>query len=137
MIALDTNVLVRFLVEDDPSQRSGPEIGSSKSSIPTGRCFVSEIVLCELVWVLQRSYRVPRSEILEKVRKLVRSRHLFFSDVERVVTALDAYEVRQRRFLRLSDPRRFSVGRLRSCGDLRRGTASGRGLRRRLKRTLR
>ena len=92
MIALVTNVLVRFLVEDDPSQTQRARDRLQQVVDSDGRCFVSEIVLCELVWVLQRSYRVPRSEVLEKLRKLIRSRHLFFSDAGRVAAALDAYE---------------------------------------------
>ena len=92
MIALDTNVLVRFLVEDDPSQTQRARDRLQEVIDADGRCFVSEIVLCELVWVLESSYRVRRLEILEKLRKLIQSRHLFFSDVGRVSTALDAYE---------------------------------------------
>ncbi len=92
MIALDTNVLVRFLVEDDPEQLRRARARIQQAIDDGVRCYVSDIVLCELVWVLQRSYRVSRADILDRLRRLVRSRHLLFSAVERVTAALDAFE---------------------------------------------
>jgi len=55
MIALDTNVLVRFLTQDDPGQGrlASTFIGSLTEANPG---FVCREVLVELVWVLERSY---------------------------------------------------------------------------------
>ena len=62
MIALDTNVLVRFLVQDDPEQaRLATEVIDRLSDAAQG--FVSREVLVELVWVLERAYRIGRVEI--------------------------------------------------------------------------
>lgn len=53
MIGIDTNVLVRHLVQDDPAQ------SRAASQVITERCtrdepgFINRIVLCELVWVLE------------------------------------------------------------------------------------
>jgi predicted nucleic-acid-binding protein len=54
VIALDTNVLVRFLVQDDPSQAhlAGEIIDQLTEEAPG---FVSREVLIELVWVLERA----------------------------------------------------------------------------------
>jgi predicted nucleic-acid-binding protein len=62
MIALDTNVLVRFLTQDDPDQGriASDLIGGLTEQNPG---FVAREVLVELVWVLERSYRYERSEI--------------------------------------------------------------------------
>jgi predicted nucleic-acid-binding protein len=92
VIALDTNVLVRFLVEDDPRQaqivrdlvRSVIESGS--------RCFLSDLVLAEMVWVLERRYKVPRTEIVEKLEQLLRSRHLEFQSRDWIDRATRAYK---------------------------------------------
>ena len=57
MIALDTNVLVRFLVADDEEQnRRATEL--IKATIQKDNAlYVSDIVLVETVWVLSRSYQ--------------------------------------------------------------------------------
>ena len=61
MIALDTNVLVRFLVEDDKAQAAAAA-ALVKRSIAAGEAlFVADVVLCEVVWVLEVAYKVPRA----------------------------------------------------------------------------
>ena len=63
MIALDTNVLVRYLVQDDPIQSpKATEILDSLSE--SNRAFISCIVLCETFWVLKTSYRLSKKELL-------------------------------------------------------------------------
>jgi len=61
---VDTNVLVRYLAADDPSQIRLAEKfieGCRRQEEPI---FISILVLCEAVWVLDRSYRQPKSGIL-------------------------------------------------------------------------
>ncbi len=60
MIGLDTNILVRYLTKDDEKQwKQAAEI------IERGeQCFVANIVLCELVWVLRGNpYKFSKEEI--------------------------------------------------------------------------
>ncbi|WP_296643766.1 PIN domain-containing protein [Roseinatronobacter sp.] len=62
MIALDTNILVRFLTQDDPDEgRMAINLIGGLTEQNPG--FVAREVLVELVWVLERSYRYQRSEI--------------------------------------------------------------------------
>ena len=60
MIGLDTNVLVRYLTKDDDSQwRQAVDIVEGAD-----QCFVSNVVLCELIWVLRgKPYQFSREEI--------------------------------------------------------------------------
>lgn len=61
MIGLDTNVLVRYLVQDEPAQ-TGRANALINGAVDRGdRCAVSLIVLCELVWVLRDSYGQDRA----------------------------------------------------------------------------
>ena len=59
MIGLDTNVLLRYFLRDDPAQaaRAGRELGRDE------RFLIDGIVLCELVWVLETGYGLSRAEI--------------------------------------------------------------------------
>jgi len=91
MVGLDTNVLVRFLVEDDARQSAAAAALIGKAVSRDETLFISDIVLCETVWVLSRSYRLAREQIADTLRDLLRARHLLFSFPERISRALDAY----------------------------------------------
>lgn len=91
MIALDTNVLVRFLVEDDKAQTAAAARLIERAIAAGEAIFVSDIVLCETVWVLAVSYRVVRGTIATTLRELVRARHLAFAAPDELGRALDAY----------------------------------------------
>jgi predicted nucleic-acid-binding protein len=91
VIALDTNVLVRYLVEDDRAQTAAAAALIERSVAEDKACFVSGIVLCETVWVLTVSYRVPRREVGAILRELLRARHLAFDSPDQLARALEAF----------------------------------------------
>jgi predicted nucleic-acid-binding protein len=93
VIALDTNVLVRVLVADDPVQTAAAERLLREALEAGETCFIGDPVLCELEWVLDRFYRVPRAEILAAVESLLARTSLFsFEDAAIVRVALDSYQ---------------------------------------------
>jgi predicted nucleic-acid-binding protein len=91
LIGLDTNVLVRFLVEDDPEQtrRAGAMMRAAIDKDVA--LFVADIVLCECAWVLDVSYGVPRKEVAENFALLLQARHLLFEDRDRLRRAVEAF----------------------------------------------
>jgi predicted nucleic-acid-binding protein len=91
VIALDTNVLVRFLVEDDEAQTRAATSLIARAGRTGEQLFVSDIVLCEVVWVLSTSYRFPNAEIIAMLRKVVHARQLTFRASDILVRALEAY----------------------------------------------
>ncbi|MBK6468504.1 MAG: type II toxin-antitoxin system VapC family toxin [Rhodobacter sp.] len=75
MIGLDTNVLVRFLVQDDPEQAAAATaliVGLTE----TEPGFVCREVLVELVWVLERAYGMTRADIAFALDRLLEAREL-------------------------------------------------------------
>jgi predicted nucleic-acid-binding protein len=92
VIALDTNVLVRYLVEDDKKQSALAAALIDRVIADEDTLFVSDVVLCETVWVLSVGYRVGRKEIASVLRNLLRARHLTFAAGDQLIRALDAYE---------------------------------------------
>jgi predicted nucleic-acid-binding protein len=60
---IDTNILVRFLVRDDPEQAQTVRSLFERAEIENDRFHVSSIVLCELVWVLRSRYRLGREDV--------------------------------------------------------------------------
>lgn len=71
-IVADTNVLVRLVVGDDVRQARA----ASKALEAAELIAIGSHALCELVWVLQRSYGVTRSDIAETIRSLVTARNV-------------------------------------------------------------
>ena len=71
MTGLDTNVLVRFIVQDDPVQsRIATEL-IENTLTPENKGFVSAVVLCEVIWVLKRFYRQPKEQLLLVVKTIL------------------------------------------------------------------
>ena len=91
MIALDTNVLVRYLVEDDPRQCALATAMIDRAIANDEALFVSDVVVCETVWVLSISYGIARGEIGTLLHDLFRARHLEFAATDQLMRALDAY----------------------------------------------
>lgn len=86
-IGLDTNVIVRYLTHDDPSQTAAAaRLIDSLSSESPG--FLSLIVIAELVWVLEVSYRFKKNEIEQVLETLLRSKELVVERAEIVLQAL-------------------------------------------------
>jgi predicted nucleic-acid-binding protein len=94
LIGLDTNVLVRYLVEDDPEQSPRATALVERALEQGQRLFVPQIVLCELVWVLDSVYRYPLERITTVLRDLLRARQLVIEDLDSARKALDRYSAR-------------------------------------------
>ena len=71
MQALDTNILVRFLVKDDEKQADAVFSLIKKAERRREKLFVSLIVLLELIWVLDSLYKVPRDKLLYAISTLL------------------------------------------------------------------
>jgi predicted nucleic-acid-binding protein len=90
VIALDTNVLVRFLVQDHPSQaKLATKVIDQLTDDARG--FVSREVLIELVWVLERGYRLGRDEIAAAIEGLLTATELQIEGSDEVGSAVDLY----------------------------------------------
>ncbi len=91
MIAVDTNVLVRYLVDDDPDQSARAAAFVERLLERDDRIFVSRIVLCEVVWVLTRGYGFSRPEVVRALRGLLKARQVVVEELDAVRRSLDAY----------------------------------------------
>ena len=68
-ITPDTNVLVRALIEDDPRQAKIAQTELAKAEIVA----IALPALCELVWVLTKSYKISAADTAGAVRRLMNS----------------------------------------------------------------
>ena len=87
MIGIDTNVLARYIAEDDAAQSAAAaRVIESLSAESPG--FVPLVVIAELVWVLQFSYQFNKRGIADVIEKLLRSAELMLENAEIVAQAL-------------------------------------------------
>jgi predicted nucleic-acid-binding protein len=92
LTALDTNVLVRFLVQDDEVQASRARALMRRAAGREEQFLVTDVVACEVVWVLEAVYAFTKTEIATTMHALLRSRQLRFQRPDEVSRALSSYE---------------------------------------------
>lgn len=90
MIGLDTNVVVRFLTQDDPVQSAqATAFFAGLSQDRPG--YLCREVMVELVWVLERAYRLPRQDIAAAIDGLLTAQELIVESADRVGLANERY----------------------------------------------
>jgi len=93
MIALDTNALVRLLVDsaDAPEQSQRVRSLIAYAERAGQRVYIGEVVLAELSWVLTRALRLPRQAVQDAVGALLDTPIFVFDDAAGVAGALAGY----------------------------------------------
>jgi len=92
MIGIDTNVLVRYIAQDDAAQSRRATSFIEKECNEAAPGFVGLVVLAEVVWVSESSYGAAREEVADIVRRILSSRHLVVQDAETAWKALRLFE---------------------------------------------
>src|SRR5438046_9449208 len=91
MRGLDTNVLVRYLTQDDPVQ-APKSTHVIEEGVQHGDVFyLTSIVLCELVWVLEDAYDYRRHDIQAVLDRILRTAQFRFDDKEQLWLALQDF----------------------------------------------
>lgn len=84
MIAVDTNILVRLLVRDDPRQSA-----AAKALFAAGPVWLSATVLLETAWVLRKGFRLEWPEIVDSLRQTCALENVEIEDAHGFQDALD------------------------------------------------
>ena len=84
MIGLDTNVLIRYLAQDDPGQsRRATEIIERRLSLLSPG-FLSVAALAEMAWVLDRAYGLPDCDIAAAIERVLQTDVLVVNNEQEV-----------------------------------------------------
>ncbi len=89
MIGLDTNVLVRYLVGDEPRQAERARETVERARSAGEAIFLSQIVLCELVWVMVSAYDAGKEDVLHALDRLADDPAFVCDEPARVRRAID------------------------------------------------
>ena len=90
MIALDTNVLVRFLAQDDDAQFQ-VAAGLIEGCTRDAPGYVCREVMIELVWVLERAYKYSREDIAEALLSIVTASQLSVENAQDIASVVNLY----------------------------------------------
>ena len=98
MIGLDTNILVRYLVQDDAVQAAKAIALIEQDLSEAEPAFVSVVTVAETAWVLERSYGCEDSEIAGAIERLLQLEVLQIESEQEVFTAMIALKEGQGSF---------------------------------------
>lgn len=91
MTGLDTNVLVRYIMQDDVAQAAvATALLESLTAESPG--YVTQVVMVELFWVLTSAYRLTRGQAAQALELLLQSRELRFERGDELKVALRTYK---------------------------------------------
>jgi predicted nucleic-acid-binding protein len=91
MMALDTNVLARFFIDDVDDAQAARQRPAAVEALAQ-RSFVSATVLLEFEWVMRGFYELPARDISRVLRALASIEHVTLEDRAAVLAALDAFD---------------------------------------------
>jgi predicted nucleic-acid-binding protein len=90
MIGLDSNILVRYLTQDDPIQSPKATEVIERQLTEENPGFVSIVAMVETVWVLDRAYELATNEIAAAVERMLQTSVLVVENEQQVFTAMIA-----------------------------------------------
>ena len=82
MTGLDTNVIVRYVTQDDRDQFRRSDAVFTAAASSGNKLFINAIVLCELVWVLRSAYKEPRERIVPVIEALLETPEVVVEDAD-------------------------------------------------------
>ena len=92
MIGIDTNVLARYLAQDDPDQAKIATAFIEDNCTRDNQGFINHITLCEMCWVLNRLYKTPRKQLADIIEQLLRTAQLFVQEPQIIWMALEEFK---------------------------------------------
>jgi predicted nucleic-acid-binding protein len=91
MIGLDTNALVRYIMQDDAKQSpKATKLMESLTVVAPG--FVPLVAVVELGWVLSSSYELTRDQLLQAFEALLRTKEIVIERADQVLKALRIFK---------------------------------------------
>jgi predicted nucleic-acid-binding protein len=98
MIAIDTNILVKYITQDDLQQAEAAENLLAIYNNKPQSIFINNIVLCEFIWVLEKGYKYTQQQISSTIRIILSTEEFAFEYHNVLWLALEEYELKNTDF---------------------------------------
>lgn len=92
MIGLDTNIVIRYLVQDDPKQSKLANEFIEDSQKSKEGFWISQITLCEIFWVLEKRYKISKTNMILILTNLLETAQIQIENEVIAWEALNDYE---------------------------------------------
>jgi predicted nucleic-acid-binding protein len=92
VIGLDTNVLVRYIAQDDPRQTAKAVELVENECDETRPGFITTVVMAELVWVLEGCYDTAKRDVVAILQRILRTKQFAIENAETVWKAVRLFE---------------------------------------------
>jgi predicted nucleic-acid-binding protein len=92
MIGIDTNILLRLWLNDDPAQNQRIDALLAEHGNTPGSLLITDVVLAEAMWTLRSAFNQDKAALLIAVRSLLEETAFAFEDREAVAQALQLFE---------------------------------------------
>jgi len=92
MRGLDTNVVARYLTQDDAEQWAKVRDYLEETAAAGETCLINNIVLCETIWVLKAAYKLSKTELADTIAQLLRTDLFEFENRHIVWNALKQFQ---------------------------------------------
>ncbi len=89
--AIDANVILRFLTNDDPVKADACAKLLERVERNECRVWLPDLVLADIIWTLEKFYRTGKAEIVELLTPFVCLRGMYCTDKKSVLHALSIY----------------------------------------------
>ena len=96
---LDTNIILRYLTYDDPKKARKCEQLFKSTALGKENLFTSVLVIAEVVWVLEKAYKVHRKEIAEFVQKILNTPNIHCDETDILMAAAGLYDLKNIDFI--------------------------------------
>jgi predicted nucleic acid-binding protein len=88
---VDTNIFLRFLLNDDPQKADACEELFRKAIAGKESLLTSDMVVAEIIWVLESYYELEKQDIREKLEKILNTQNLHCPNRGIIINALSLY----------------------------------------------
>ena len=99
MTFLDTNIILRYLTWDDPRKARKCEDLFKNAVEGKEVLYTTTLVIAELIWTLEKAYKLPRSEIVTHVQRILNTPNIELDEKDVLLAAIGLYELKKIDFI--------------------------------------
>lgn len=99
MTFLDTNIILRYLTWDEPKKARKCEILFKKAAKGKEVLYTTTLVITEVIWTLEKSYKLPKSEIVTHIQKILNTPNIDLDEKDILLAAVGLYGLKKIDFI--------------------------------------
>jgi len=99
MTFLDTNVILRYLTWDEPKKAKRCEGLFKRATEGKEILYTTTLVITEIIWTLEKFYKLPKSEIVTCVQRILNTPNIHLDEKDILLAAIGLYELKKIDFI--------------------------------------